>query len=466
MTEANDLKRDLGLYSAVALSAGAMIGGGIFVLPAAGFKKAGPAVIVAYLLAGLVAVPNALSKAEMATAIPEDGGTYLYIDRAAGPLFGTIAGLGVWFSLVFKSAFALVGLGAYLLLLVNIPAGLVKAVALALGSLVVVLNIVGTEHSGKAQGIIVTVVLFVLGAYVANAANFVDLTRLRPFTTHGVDGIVTAAAFVFVSYAGIGEVASVAEEVIDPGRNLPLAMLISIGGMMVVYTAVVTVVVSIVPPDTLLHGGPAGGPSLTPMAEGAGRLFGGFGVAVISVLAVLALTSMANAGVLGTSRFLLAMSRDSLLPNWLGRIDQRFITPRNAVLVTGVILLALIAFVPVVNLAKLASAFLILVFSMENLSVIVFRESDPDFYQPEFTAPGYPFIQVLGVIAGLVFITRMGMLSVLGAVGIILAGLSWYWVYGRSRTDRIGALGAYIRRHSGQSARVDDPPVRPERQRE
>jgi APA family basic amino acid/polyamine antiporter len=108
-----DLERDLGLYSAVALSMGAMIGGGIFVLPAVGYKKAGPAVVVAYLLAGLLVLPNALSKAEMATAMPEDGGTYLYIDRAMGPLFGTIAGIGVWFSLVFKSAFALVGLGQY-----------------------------------------------------------------------------------------------------------------------------------------------------------------------------------------------------------------------------------------------------------------------------------------------------------------------------------------------------------------
>lgn len=466
MAEPSDLQRNLGLFSAVTLSTGAMIGGGIFVLPAVGFKKAGPAVIAAYLLAGFVAVPNALSKAEMATAIPEDGGTYLYIDRAAGPLFGTIAGLGVWFSLVFKSAFALVGLGAYLLLLVNISAGLVKAVALALGSLVVLLNIVGTKHSGKTQAVIVVVVLATISAYVVDAATFVDLTRFHSFTTHGADGIVTAAAFVFVSYAGIGEVASVAEEVTNPSRNLPLAMLLSIIVMMAVYTAVVTVVVGIVASDTLVHGGPAGGPSLTPMAEGAGQLFGGFGVVVISVAAVLALTSMANAGVLGTSRFLLAMSRDSLLPGWLRHIDQRFATPRNSVLVTGIVLLALIAFVPVVNLAKLASAFLILVFSMENISVIIFRESDLEFYDPTFTAPGYPYVQIFGVISGLVFITRMGTLSILGAVGIIFAGLGWYWVYGRSRTDRTGALGGYIHRWSGQSIHMDESLVRPKRQRE
>ncbi|MEF8900568.1 MAG: APC family permease [Halovenus sp.] len=460
------LERGLGLYSAVSLSMGAMIGGGIFVLPAVGYKKAGPAVIVAYLLAGLVVVPNALSKAEMATAMPEDGGTYLYIDRAAGPLFGTIAGIGVWFSIVFKSAFALVGLGAYLLLFVSIPAGLVKGVALALGGLVILLNIVGTEHSGKAQGILVTLVVLVLGAYVVNATTVLDMTRYRPFVTHGTGGVLTAAAFVFVSYAGIGEVASVAEEITNPGRNLPLAMLISIGVMMVIYTAVVAVVVGIVPSDTLIHGGPAGGSSLTPMADGAGSLFGGVGVVVISLAAVFALTSMANAGVLGTSRFLLAMSRDSLLPDSLGRVDPRFLTPRNAVIVTGSVLLALIAFVPVINLAKLASAFLILVFSMENLSLIAFRESDLDFYEPEFTAPGYPFVQIAGVIGGVVFIVQMGTLSILGAVGIIVAGLGWYLVYGRSRTDRVGALGVYLGNRGGDTEVVDETVVQPQRQQD
>lgn len=460
------LERGLGLYSAVTLSMGAMIGGGIFVLPAVGYKKAGPAVILAYLLAGLVVVPNALSKAEMATAMPQDGGTYLYIDRAAGPLFGTIAGLGVWFSLVFKSAFALVGLGAYLLLFVNISAGLVKAVALALGALVVLLNVVGTEKSGQAQGIVVSLVVLLLGAYAVNAVAVLDTGGYHPFLTHGSGGVVTAAAVVFVSYAGIGEVASVAEEIADPGRNIPLAMLISIGVMMVIYTVIVAAIVGLVSPETLTHGGPGGAPSLTPMADGAGSLFGGLGVVVISLAAVLALTSMANAGVLGTSRFLLGMSRDSLLPDWLGRVDRRFLTPRNAVLVTGGVLLALIAFVPVIDLAKLASAFLILVFSMENLALIVFRESGLAFYDPDFIAPGYPLVQLVGVGGGVVFIGRMGLLSILGAVGIIAAGLVWYLVYGRSRTDRRGALALALGRRDDARESVDESLVRPPRQRE
>jgi APA family basic amino acid/polyamine antiporter len=445
----DDLERDLGLYSVVAISMGAMIGSGIFVLPALGFKKAGPAVIVAYVLAGLVVLPAALSKAEMATAMPESGGTYLYIDRAMGPLAGTVAGIGAWFSLVFKSSFALVGLGAYLLLFVSLPAGAVKFVALGLAGLIVVLNIVGTEQSGKLQAVIVTAVVAALGVYVVGGGLGLNPARFQPFASHGSTGIVTAAAFVFVSYAGVTKIACVAEEVEDPGRNIPLGMLGSMGIMMLLYAAVVAVVVGLNEPSVLTTSGPGGGVSLTPMADGAGVVAGGVGVVGISVIAVLALTSMANAGVLASSRFPLAMSRDSLLPKRFTRIDPRFKTPRAAILLTGGLLLALIAFVPVVELAKLASAFQILVFSIENIALVAFRMSGAEMYQPTFTAPGYPYVQIVGVVGALALLTQMGTFPILGAVGIIVGGVVWYWLYGRSRTDRVGALSVVLERRRG-----------------
>jgi APA family basic amino acid/polyamine antiporter len=454
-----DLERSLGLYSTMMISMGAMIGSGIFVLPALGYKKAGPAVILAYVLAGLVVLPAALSKAEMATAMPESGGTYLYIDRALGPLFGTIAGIGAWFSLVFKSAFALVGLGAYLLLFTGISQGALVFVALGLGAAVVVLNISGTELSGQVQAIIVSLVIVGLAAYTVNAGLIADAARLTPedgFATHGAGGVVTAAAFVFVSYAGVTKIASIAEEVENPGRNLPRAILGSLTIMTVVYVAVVAAVVVLTDPDTLIHGGPDDGASLTPMADGAESLLGGFGVVVISVIAVVALTSMANAGVLSSSRFPLAMSRDDLLPPQLDTIDDRFKTPRNAVLLTGALLLLLIAFVPVVELAKLASAFQILVFSIINVALIAFREADLQSYQPDFTSPGYPYVQLLGLFGGLGLLTQMGTIPLLGASGIIAGGLALYLVYGRGRTNRTGAVGALLARRRGTDADIDE----------
>ncbi len=455
-----NLERSLGLYSTMMISMGAMIGSGIFVLPALGYKKAGPAVILAYVLAGLVVLPAALSKAEMSTAMPESGGTYLYIDRALGPLFGTIAGIGAWFSLVFKSAFALAGLGAYLLLFTSISQNALVFVAVAMGAAVVVLNISGTELSGQVQAVIVSLVLVGLVAYVGNAGFVADFGLFTPtdggFASHGAGGVVTAAAFVFVSYAGVTKVASIAEEVKNPGKNLPRAMLGSMVIMTLIYVAVVAAIVALSDPQTLKFGGPGESASLTPMADGAEALFGGFGVIIISVIAVIALTSMANAGVLSSSRFPLAMSRDNLLPPQLQTIDRRFKTPRNAVLLTGSVLLFLIAIVPVVELAKLASAFQILVFSFENVALVAFREANLSSYEPEFTTPGYPYVQLFGLFGGLGLLTQMGLVPLVGAVGIIAVGALVYLGYGRKRTDRTGALGALLASRRGSEDQIDE----------
>ena len=450
----HDLDRSLGLYPTMMISMGAMIGSGIFVLPALGFKKAGPAVILAYVLSALVVLPAALSKAEMATAMPQAGGTYLYIDRALGPLFGTIAGIGSWFSLTFKSAFALAGLGAYLLVpeIIPIGEGLLLPVSLALAGAVIVLNISGTELSGRVQAIIVTLVLAGLVVYTLNAGVEVNPDSYTPFATDGSGGVITAAAFVFVSFAGVTKIASIAEEVENPGKNLPRAILGSMAIMTLVYIAVVAAIVGLADAETLKKGGPGGdSASLTPMADGADALFGGAGVLIISVVAVVALTSMANAGVLSTSRFPLAMSRDNLLPPQLDTIDERFGTPRNSVLLTGAVLLFLIAFVPVIELAKLASAFKILVFSIANVALIAFREADVPEYDPEWTTPGYPYVQLFGVVAGFGLLTQMGGLPILGAIGIIIGSVIIYLVYGRSRTDRTGAVGTIIHNRRGQS---------------
>ena len=357
-----------------------MIGSGIFVLPGLAAKIAGPAVIVAYLLAGVLVLPAALSKAEMATAMPESGGTYLYIDRAMGPRLGTISGVGAWFSLVFKSAFALVGLGAYLLLFVPIPGNRVVLVSLGLAVLLLVVNVVGVKQSGRLQAGIVSLVLIALFVFIADGLTFVESTQYHPFFEEGSAGLLAAIGFVFVSYAGVTKVASVAEEVENPGRNIPIAILGSVILMMFVYTFITFVVIGVTPLGELEA-------SLTPMAVAAEQFLGGTGSVGVAVVAVLALASMANARILSSSRFPLAMSRDDLAPSSLREIDPRFHTPVVAIGATGALLLGLAAFVPVVELAKLASVFKILVFSLANVALIAFRESDLEAYDPEFVAP-------------------------------------------------------------------------------
>jgi amino acid transporter len=439
-----ELERDLGLPSVLAISIGAMIGSGIFILPALALDIAGPAVIVAYALAGLLVVPAALSKSEMATAMPEAGGTYIYIERGMGPLLGTVAGVGTWFSLSFKGALALVGGVPYLLLLFDLP---LKPVALALAALLILVNVVGAKQTGRLQLVIVVVMLAALGWFAAGSAPGVQSGNYADFFGDGLGGLLAATGLVFVSYAGVTKVASIAEEVEDPGRNIPLGILGSLVFTTLLYVAIVAVLVGVTDPGSV-----AG--SLTPMAVAAEATLGQAGVVVVILAAVLALVSTANAGILSSSRYPFAMSRDKLAPPSLSAVSERFGTPVTSITLTGAVLLVLIAFVPILEIAKLASAFQILVFALINLAVVAFREGSAT-YEPEFTSPLYPWIQIFGAITGVLLLTQMGAVALAGAVVITLGSVAWYLVYVRPRVSREGAATDAIRRQVGREALTD-----------
>ncbi len=429
-TPAKSLARELGLFAVFTVSLGAMIGSGIFVLPGLAAEVAGPSVIAAYFIAGVVVLPAAFSQSEMATAMPHAGGSYLYVDRAMGPLMGTIAGFGTWFALVFKAAFALVGLGAYLHFFVaDIP---IRPVALVIASALILLNIAGIKESGRVQALLVTFVLGMLAFFVVDGITLVDSTRYRPFLPAGTLGMLGAAGLVFVAYAGVTNVASVAEEVRRPRRNLPLGILISISVMMFLYPAIVLVMVGTTPAAELTT-------SLTPMATSAEAFMGNIGPKLIGATAVVALISMANAGLLASSRYPFAMARNRLAPRVLAEIGTRSGTPSVSIAVTGAGLLLLIAFVPLLELAKLASAFQLLVLSLVNLAVIAFRESQVSWYRPRFRTPFYPWMQLAGIGAAVLLLTQMGWVPIVGASGIIAGGILWYRVFGRSRASRESA---------------------------
>lgn len=443
-----ELERDLGLPSVLAISIGAMIGSGIFILPALALGIAGPAVIFAYALAGLLVVPAALSKSEMATAMPEAGGTYIYIERGMGPLLGTIAGVGTWFSLSFKGALALVGGVPYLLLLFDLP---LEPVALGLAAILIVINIVGAKQTGRLQVAIVVVMLAALGWFAAGSASSVQSANYANFFADGIGGLLAATGLVFVSYAGVTKVASVAEEVEDPGRNIPLGILGSLGFTTVLYVAIVAVLVGVTDPGSV-----AG--SLTPVAVAAEATLGQFGVIIVILAAILALISTANAGILSSSRYPFAMSRDKLAPPSLSAVSDRFGTPVNSITLTGAVLLVLIAFVPILDIAKLASAFQILVFGLINLAVVAFREGSVE-YEPEFTSPLYPWIQIFGAVTGLLLLTQMGAVALTGAVVITLGSIGWYLLYVRSRVSREGAATDAVRRRVGRDVLTETESV-------
>jgi len=439
-----ELERDLGLPSVLAISIGAMIGSGIFILPALALEIAGPAVILAYALAGLLVVPAALSKSEMATAMPEAGGTYIYIERGMGPLLGTVAGVGTWFSLSFKGALALVGGVPYLLLLFDLP---LKPVALGLATLLILVNIVGAKQTGRLQIGIVVVMLAALGWFAAGSAPSVQSANYVGFFDAGVGGLFAATGLVFVSYAGVTKVASVAEEIENPGRNIPLGILGSLVFTTVLYVAIVAVLVGVTDPGSV-----AG--SLTPVAVAAEATLGQIGVIAVILAAILALISTANAGILSSSRYPFAMSRDSLAPPSLSTVDDRFGTPLNSITLTGAVLLVLIAFVPILEIAKLASAFQIMVFALINLAVVAFREGSTA-YDPEFRSPLYPWLQLFGAVTGVLLLTQMGFIALAGAALITVGSILWYFLYVRSRVNREGAATDAIRRQVSKDALTD-----------
>ncbi len=423
------LRRSLGLYAVLTISIGAMIGSGIFVLPGLAFKIAGPAVILAFFLAGLVVLPAALSQSEMATAMPEAGGTYLYIDRAMGPLMGTIAGFGVWFSLVFKAAFALVGLSAYLEFFVDHPE---RPVAAILAVLLIVLNLFGVRQTAKLQAVLVSIVLALLAGFIILGAPNVDSARFEPFLSEGLGGLFSATAVVFVSYIGVTKVASVAEEVKRPGRNIPLSILTSVGLAMLLYPAVVAVMVGVTPADELAN-------TETPILTAAMQFLGTAGTYVVAGAAVLALLSMANAGIIASARYPFAMARNALAPRFLARVGPRSGAPTAGILVTGMALILLVLFVPLIELAKLASAFQLLVFALVNLALIAFRESDLDWYKPVFRSPMYPAPQIFGIVSALLLMTQMGIVPIIGATLFVIAGVVWYRAFGQTRAVKESA---------------------------
>ena len=425
------LERTLGLTQVVAISTGAMLGSGIFVLPGLAFAKTGDSVWLAYLFAGLCVLPAAYSKAEMATAFPRSGGSYVFLDLGFGPMAGAVAGIGLWVALLLKSAFALVGFGAYLQVVWDVP---LQPTALVFLAVIVVMNLLGVRKVGKSLMIVVGFALLGLGSLVVAGLTAPARVESTPFFGQGTMGFLAAAAFVFVSYDGVTKVAAIAEEVKDPERNLPLGILLSLGLVTLLYTTVVMALVELLPANSFVG-------DLRPIHSAAAGLWGhGVGVA-FAVLGVLTMASMANAGLLASSRFPFAMARDRLLPDVVALLHARYLTPVVSILCTGVAMALAIVYLDVEAMAKLASAFKILIFTAVNVALIVFRESRAQWYKPAYRSPLYPTIQVFGIVAGLVLLGTMGGAPIAAILGVALPGALLYLLYGRRRTGRTGVLG-------------------------
>ena len=431
-----------------------MVGSGIFILPAIAFQAAGPAAVIAFLIAGLLVLPAAISAAEMATAMPEDGGAYIYVERGMGPVLGTVAGIGTWLMLSLKSSLALVGGVPYLVVLTPGLADWIVPMAVGLAIVFTLINIVSAKGSGSMQFVIVGVMLGVMAFFILGGVSSPTFETDQTVGSFDLtsQGIIAAIGVVFVSYAGVTKVTAVAEEVENPGRNLPLAMVGSLLFTTLLYVAVVWVAIGLADLEPGAGFVPEGTEDTAPIAAAADAAFGQIGVIAIVLAALLALASTANAGLLAASRFPFAMARDGLVPSNLESISDRYSTPVNAIALTGSVMVILVTVFPVQQIAQFGSAFQILVFILLNVALIGFREGAIDDYQPEFIAPLYPWLQFVGIGGGIVVLTQMGLVPFAGSLVIISGSLAWYYFYARPRVDREGAARAGVRESVSQAA--------------
>ena len=427
------LERQLGLKDVYALATGATLSSGFFLLPGLAAAGAGSAMPLSYLLGAVILVPGLLSMVELATAMPRAGGIYYFLDRSMGPLMGVIGGFGTWISLILKSAFALVGVGAYLQIFAPDldMAPIAAAFAICFG----VVNVFGAKKSGGFQVLLLCGLLILLLWFCGVGFLQMEVREFEGFFESGSAGIISTAGLVIVSYMGLTNVASVAEEVRDPGLNLPLGMFLAFGTIVVIYVLGTSIMVGVVGVETLAKDGG----DLTPVATVAEVLVGRWGAIAMTIAALLAFSSVANAGILSASRYPLAMGRDNILPDLFSRIGSRGTPIIGISFTVGLILLAVTVFDPT-KIAKLASAFQLTLFALACLAVIVMRESKIASYDPIFSSPLYPAVQILGILAPFWLIVTMGLLPTLFTFGLIIFGAMWYTYYARHRVTREGAI--------------------------
>ena len=424
------LKKELTLLNVYAIATGTTLSAGFFLLPGIAFNEAGPAVVLSYLIAAIPLIPAMFSMVELSTAMPRAGGAYYFLDRSMGPFVGTIGGLGTWLALVLKTAFALIGMGAYIRIFwPDVP---VVTLAVCLAFFFGVVNLFGARKTGSFQVFMVFALLLILFVFIGEGLPQINSQNFDGFFDKGGVSIISTAGLVYISYVGITNIASVAEEIENPERNLPLGVFLAIATAIAVYAVGTTIMVGVLPAEKLAH-------DLTPVASAAEVLFGNWGKIGVTVAAVIAFASVANAGILSASRYPLAMSRDHLIPGKFSKLTPRNIPHYGIAVTVGLIIFLVMSF-DIASIAKLASAFQLMMFALICFAVIVMRESRIEAYDPGYRSPFYPWMQLFGVFSPVWLIAEMGMVPILFSLALVTLGTVWYISYARERVVRSGAI--------------------------
>ncbi|HSU16903.1 APC family permease [Longimicrobium sp.] len=360
--KAPGLRRELGLSDAVGIGFGAIVGAGIFAVTGIAAGVAGPAVLLALPLAGVAATANALSSAELAASYPQAGGTYEYGYRVLHPWAGFAAG---WMFLASKTAAAgTVGL-AIAAYLERIAPGLPgRAVAVVAVVLFTAVNALGIRKSSAVNLGIVAVATAVLLAFSAVGVARFDASHLHPLMPpSGAGGVLRAAALLFFAYTGYARVATLGEEVREPRRTIPRAILITVAGVSVLYLLVTAAAVGSVGAEVLAR-------TDAPLAEAARAMGMPELEVIVSAGAVCAMLGVLLSQLLGLSRMVFAMARRGDLPRPLAKVDARSGAPRRAVVLVGAGAALAAAFGTLRAIAPAASFAILLYYALANLAAL------------------------------------------------------------------------------------------------
>jgi APA family basic amino acid/polyamine antiporter len=439
--EGGELRRTMSLWQLTLFSVGATLGTGIFVILGQAVPKAGPAVVLAFVLAAVTALFSALSYAELAGTIPVSGSSYSYAYATLGELVAWICGWCLMLEYAVSVAAVAVGWGEYVnaflrsLFGFTLPdaitrspgqdGGVVNVTAIVIVLLATWLLLYGASESATANAVFVLVKVAVLAFFCVVAFTAFESGNLAPFAPMGVAGITAAASQVFFSYIGFDAASTAGEEARNPKRDLPLAILLSLLIVTVVYVAVALAAIGAMPwqdfdPDSTEA-------SLSYIADLAiGATWPGL---IVSFGAVIAIASVVLTVIYGQTRILFAMSRDGLIPRVFQRVNPRRQVPVLNTLIVAAFISVLAGLVPLGQLAEATSIGTLFAFAIVNVGVLVLRYRSPELPR-SFRTPLFPATPVLGAILCVVVMAGLAGVTWLAFGLWMLVGLVCYFLYG------------------------------------
>lgn len=445
--ERSGLRRVLGLWQLTAIGLGGIIGVGIFVLTGTvAATQAGPAVVLSFLLAGIASAAAALCYAEFSGLIPVSGSAYTYGYAVLGEFAGWIIGWDLLLEYALIAAVVAVGWSGYVQALLDAaglhlpiwaqgaygsaPGRLFNVPAVVISLLITALLAMRMQWGARFNTTIVAIKIAAAAGIVIAGVAYVKPERWHPFMPFGMHGVVTGAAVVFFAVFGYDMLTTAAEESRHPQRDLPRAVLLSLGIAMVLYFAICLVLTGIVPYTTL--------DTPAPVASAFSAIGLPQVMVAISLASICGITSVIFANLLAGARIWFALSRDGLLPGWFSKVHPRWHTPHRTTLLLGAVTAAASGLFPLNELAKLVNIGVLCAFIVICTAVAVLRWRHPEMERP-FRTPLVPLVPLIGVGFSCWLIWGLPTITYWRFTLWLLLGLVVYFAYGRRHSRLNGA---------------------------